>query len=55
MKKRYFQVVLINPAEPDGYRMTAIVEADDAVSATTKSQNEHEGLFAVSAELLCEV
>ena len=52
--KKHFQVELINFNEPNGYRLVALVQAEDAVSATVKAQAEHPGLFAISAEFLCE-
>ena len=63
MEKRYlcyvigkdmktYQVELINFNEPNGYKLVALVKAEDAVSASAKAQKEHEGLFAVSAEYL---
>ena len=51
---KHFQVELINFNEPNGYRLVALVEAEDAVEATVKAQKEHEGLFAISAELYYE-
>lgn len=49
-----YQVELINFNEPNGYKLVALVQAEDAVSASAKAQKEHEGLLAVSAEFLCE-
>jgi hypothetical protein len=51
---KHYQVELVNPKEPNGYRMVAFVVADDAVGACVKAQKEHEGLLAIGAELLCE-
>ena len=51
---KHFQVELINFNESNGYRLVALVEAEDAVEATVKAQKEHEGLFAISAELYYE-
>ena len=52
--KKYFQVKLVNPDNPNGYYMVAIVESTDAVSAVIKAQQEHQTLLATSAEFLCE-
>lgn len=52
--KKHFQVELINFNEPNGYRLVALVEAEDAVDASNKAQKEHPGLIAISAEFLCE-
>lgn len=47
-----YQVELINFNEPNGYRMVALVKAEDAVSASAKAQEQHKGLLAISAEYL---
>ena len=52
--KKHFQVTLVNPDEPNGYHLVALVEATDAVSAVIKAQQEHPTLFATSAEFLGE-
>lgn len=51
---KHFQVELIDFNNPNGYKLVALVEADDAVDACSKAQKEHPGLFAISAEFLCE-
>lgn len=54
MKKKYFQVALVKPEKPDGYRLIALVDADNAYYATRKAEEKHPGLQAISAEFLCE-
>lgn len=51
---KHYQVELINPKEPNGYHMVALVTANNAIEANIKAQREHEGLLAISAEFLCE-
>lgn len=51
---KHFQVELINFNNPNGYKLVALVEAEDAVDACDKAQKENPGLFATSAEFLCE-
>ena len=48
----YYKVTLINPDEPKGYHMVALVEEESAVKALLKAQREHSGLFAIDAEIL---
>ena len=51
---KHYQVTLINPEEPNGYHMIALVGAESAIEANRKAQAEHEGLLAISAELYYE-
>lgn len=47
-----YKVKLVNPENPNGYYMVALVEEESAVKALLKAQREHSGLFATDAELL---
>ena len=47
-----YQVKLINPEEPNGYYMVALVEAESAIEANQKAQAKHDGLLAIEAEVL---
>lgn len=47
-----YQVKLINPKEPNGYYMVALVEAESAIEANQKAQAKYDGLLAIEAEVL---
>lgn len=47
-----YQVYLVNPDEPNGYQLVALVKAGCESEAIERAKSEHSGLQVIKAEKL---